>query len=69
VQVRLGYTRRLKPKLKDASPTVGLSVSSFNTLNRPNFQDYVGVITSPDFMHPTSADNPRRLMFGASYTF
>ena len=42
------------------------SLSSFNTLNRPNFQNYVGVITSSNFMKPTSADQPRRLQLGAA---
>ena len=69
LQVRLGYTYRLRPLLKDASPTVALSLSSFNTLNRANFGGYVGVITSPDFMQPTWASNPRRLQMQASYNF
>lgn len=69
VQLRLGYTYRLRPKLKDASPTLAFSVSSFNTLNRVNYQDYVGVITSADFMKPTSASSPRRMQLGAAYNF
>jgi hypothetical protein len=69
LQVRLGYTRKLKPRLKDASPTVALSLSSFNTLNRVNFEDYVGVITSSKFMQPASAAGPRRLQLSAGYTF
>jgi len=68
-QVRTTYTRKLHPQLKDDSPTVAFSVSSFNTLNRANFEDYVGVITSPDFMKPTSSNFPRRLQFGATYNF
>jgi hypothetical protein len=69
VELRLGYTRKLRPKLKDASPTLAISLSSFNTLNRANFQNYVGVVTSPDFMKPTAANNPRRLQLGAAYNF
>ena len=60
VQLRLGYTFKLRPTLKDQSPTLAVSLSSFNTLNRANFEGYVGVITSPLFMQPTAADNARR---------
>ena len=69
LQARLGYTLKLKPKQKDHSPTVALSLSSFNTLNRVNYQNYVGVESSPTFMQPTSAANPRVLQLGAAYTF
>ena len=67
--VRLAYTRKLRPKLKDQSPTLQLSLSSFNTTNRTNYEDYVGVVTSPEFMRPTGAGSPRRLMLGVAYTF
>ena len=69
VQLRWGYTFKLRPRLKDRSPTVGLSVSSFNTLNRVNYGGYVGVVTSSDFMRPTTASDPRRLQLAASYNF
>ena len=69
LQLRLGYTHKLRPKLKDASPTLALSLASFNTLNRVNFEDYVGVVTSPDFMRPTAANSPRRMMLSVGYTF
>ena len=69
LQVRLGYTRKLQPKLKDLSPTIAASLSSFNTLNRVNYQNYVGVVTSEDFMKPTSASNARRFQLGVAYTF
>jgi hypothetical protein len=69
VQVRLGYTFKVHPSLKDKSPTVALSLSSFNTLNRVNYYGFVGVITSPDFRQPTTASDPRRLQLAASYSF
>lgn len=69
LQVRLGYNWKLRPRLKDSSPAVQLSLSSFNTLNRANFGNYIGVVTSPEFMHPTEAGNPRRLQIGAAYNF
>jgi hypothetical protein len=69
IDLRLGYTRKLKPRLKDASPTLAASLSSFNTLNRVNFSNYVGVVTSPQFMHPTEAGGQRRLQLQISYNF
>jgi hypothetical protein len=69
LELRLGYIRKLRPRLKDASPTIGLSISSFNTLNRANFTSYVGVQSSSLFMQPTAAAANRRIQIGASYTF
>jgi len=69
LQARMAYTRKLHPKLKDASPTLAFYLSTYNTLNRPNFQNYVGVITSSDFKEPTSASFPRRFQLGVSYNF
>ena len=69
VQLRLNYNRKLHPKVKDNPAVVAFSLSSFNTLNRANFSSYDGVITSPGFMHPTTASDPRRLQLSASYTF
>jgi hypothetical protein len=69
LQVRLGYTWKLRPPMKDASPTLQLSLSSFNTMNRPNLNGYDGVVGTPDFLQPTSASNPRRLQIGAAYNF
>ncbi len=69
LQVRWAYNFKLKPKLKEASPTIGLSVASFNTLNRVNYQSFVGVQSSSNFMHPTEATSPRRLQLGFSFTF
>ncbi len=69
LQLKLGYTYKLRPHLKDGSPTIAFSLSTFNTLNRTSFQDYVGVITSPDFMKPTAANHARRFQLGAAYEF
>jgi len=69
VQVRLGYTRKLHPGVKDDENAVAFSISSFNTLNRVNYQTYDGVVGSADFMQPTTANDPRRLQLSASYTF
>ncbi len=69
VQLRLGYTRKLHPAKKDAVEALSVSLSSFNTLNRVNYNSYIGVITSPQFMQPTAASDPRRLQLSAGYTF
>lgn len=69
VQLRANYTRKLHPQLKDASSTLAFFVATYNTLNRPNFEDYVGVTTSSRFMQPTSSASPRRFQFGVTYNF
>ena len=68
-QLRVNYTRKLRPSLKDASPTMAFNVSTFNTLNRGNFENYVGVVTSSKFRQPTSSSSPRRFQFGVTYNF
>jgi len=69
LDVRLAYTRKLHPGRKDDPAALAVSLSSFNTINRPNFQSYVGVVTSPNFLQPTTAADPRRLQLQASYSF
>jgi len=69
LQLRLNYSRRLRPQVKDDQSTIQFSISSFNTLNRANFSSYNGVVTSPHFMRPTTAADPRRLQLSASYSF
>jgi hypothetical protein len=69
LQVRLGYTYKLHPKVKDNVSALAFSVSSFNTLNRVNFATYNGVLGSPSFEQPTSANDPRRLQLQVSYSF
>jgi hypothetical protein len=69
LELRWGYNYKLRPKLKDTSPVLGFSVSSFNTLNRVNYTSFVGVQSSSLFMQPTEANSPRRLQLGASFTF
>ena len=69
VQLKLGYTYKLHKLKKDDPAAVTLGLASFNTLNRVNFTNYVGVVSSPQFMQPTAASDPRRLQLSASYTF
>lgn len=53
----------------DEGWVLNTSVSAFNVLNRRNDNGFVGVITSPFFQLPTSADPPRRLQFNAVFKF
>jgi len=69
LQVRLGYTYKLHPRVQDDESALAFSVSSFNTLNRVNFETYNGVQGSPTYKQPTSAEDPRRLQLQVSYTF
>jgi hypothetical protein len=69
VQLRLNYTRKLHPAMKDDPAAIAFSLSSFNTLNRVNFDNYEGVISSSKFKQPTTANDPRMLQLSASYTF
>jgi len=69
VQLRLGYTHKLHPGKKDDESALAFSASSFNTLNRVNFETYDGVQGSPDFMQPTTASDPRRIQLQVGYSF
>lgn len=44
-------------------------VNAENVLNTTNFNNFVGVQTSPLFMQPTSAENPRRISAGIKFSF
>jgi hypothetical protein len=69
VQVRWGYTFKLRPRQKDASQAIAVSVSSFNTFNHVNYFGYVGVVSSSSFGQPTTASDPRRIQLNAAYSF
>ena len=69
VQLRLNYTRKLHPSVKDSETAVEFSFSTFNTLNRVNYDNYEDVISSQHFKQPTTANDPRMLQLSASYTF
>jgi len=69
LDLRWGYNFKLQPPKKDASPTLGFTLAAFNTLNRVNYESYVGVEGSPYFEQPTQAEPARRLQLGASYNF
>ena len=55
-------------KQKDV-PTLTISVNSFNILNHPNYVTFVGVVTSPFFGQPVSANPPRRTQLNLEFKF
>jgi len=60
---------RLQPGKKDKSPSVTLSLDAFNIINRVNYPNYVGSLTSPFFGRAVSTLPPRRLQLGARFQF
>jgi hypothetical protein len=69
VDLRWGYDFKLNPKQSDKSPTLGVSVASFDVLNHPNGSYVDNTEGSPDFGQVTSADAPRRMQMGLRATF
>jgi Carboxypeptidase regulatory-like domain/TonB dependent receptor len=69
MDLRWGYDFKLHPKELDRSPTVGVSVASFDVLNHPNGSYVDTVEGSPDFAQVTSADPPRRTQLGMRLNF
>ena len=69
LDLRWGYDFKLHPKELDRSPTVGVSVSSFDALNHPNGSYVDTVEGSPDFAQVTSSDPPRRTQLGMRFNF
>jgi hypothetical protein len=53
----------------DRSPTLGLSVASFDALNHPNGSYVDNTEGSPDFAQVISADPPRRTQLGMRFNF
>ena len=52
---------------KEKGPVVTLGIDAFDVLNHVNYQNYVGVLTSPFFGRPVAAQPDRRLQ--ASFRF
>jgi hypothetical protein len=57
----------LRPDLQDKSPTLTISVDSFNAFNRTNFQNYVGAVTSPFFGKAAGSLPARRVQLGLRF--
>jgi hypothetical protein len=60
---------RFDPAKKDKSPSVVLSVDAFNILNRVNYQNFVGALSSPFFGRAVGTLPPRRLQLAARFQF
>ncbi len=69
LDLRWGYDFKVHPKQMDKSPTVGLSVASFDVLNHPNGSYVDSTEGSEDFGQVTSYDPPRRMQMGLRATF
>jgi hypothetical protein len=54
---------------KDKGPTVTLGLDAFNIINHVNYMSYVGVLSSPLFGQPISAQPPRRLQVSFRFRF
>jgi hypothetical protein len=50
-------------------PSWMVSLDAFNILNRANYQNYLGALSSPLFGKPASALPPRRLQAGFRFQF
>jgi hypothetical protein len=60
---------RFEPSKKDKSPSVTLSVDAFNLLNRVNYQNYIGTLTSPFFGQAVATLPARRIQMGVRLQF
>lgn len=69
LDLRWGYDFKLRPKELDRSPTIGVSLASFDVLNHPNGSYVDTVQGSPDFGKVTNANPPRRAQLGMSFNF
>ena len=61
-------TAAKSPSTKDP-PSLALSLNSFNVFNHPNYVTYVGVLGSPFFGRPVSANPPRRAQVNLELKF
>jgi len=60
---------RLKPSAKDKGPLVTLSVDAFNLLNRVNYLNYLGALSSPFFGQAAGSQPARRMQLGLRFQF
>lgn len=60
---------RLLPARKDKSPSVTLAMDAFNILNRVNYQNFAGSLTSPFFGQAVATQPSRRLQLGVRFQF
>lgn len=58
-----------EPQSERRGRQVGFNITARNVFNRPQYGSFNGVITSPLFGRPVSAQNPRRVDVGVSFSF
>jgi hypothetical protein len=68
LDMNLGHDFPLTRK-GDKGPMLSLRVNSFNVLNHPNYLTYIGVVGSPFFGKPVSAEPPRRMQLNLEFKF
>lgn len=69
LDLRWGYNFKLKPQSKDESPTLGVSVASFNALNHVNGSFVDDVQGSSEFGQVANAYPPRRMQVAMRFMF
>jgi len=60
---------RLRPAQRENSPTATVSLDAFNLLNRVNYQNFSGALSSPFFGRAVATHPPRRLQMGVRLQF
>ena len=60
---------RLQPTKKEKSSSITFTVDAFNVLNRVNYPNYIGALTSAFFGHAVATLPARRMQFGTRFQF
>jgi hypothetical protein len=60
---------RFTPSRKEKSPSITVSADAFNLLNRANYQNYIGALTSPFFGRAVATLPARRMQVGIRFQF
>ena len=60
---------RLTKETGDKAKFLSAGISAFNVLNRTNFTNYIGTLSTSLFEHPTAALAGRQLQFSLGYRF
>lgn len=69
VNLDLKLGREFQLTKKAEGMVLSASLMSTNVLNHINYKNYIGVETSPYFMHPIGANPPRRVQASLSFRF
>jgi hypothetical protein len=69
VDLRWYHEFKARRASKEGSPSWMVSLDAFNILNRANYQNYLGALSSPLFGKPVTALPPRRLQAGFRFQF